>query len=170
VVDAVHFSSKNINWTTPQAFFDALNFIFNFTLDPTATHENAKTSRYFTKDDDCLKHSWKGERCFMNPPFNKPEAACKKNCKNKRCEERGYHNEHYVPGLIDFVRKAYEESLQDDTLVVCLVPARTDTAAWHRYCKKGYRYEIEGRLKFGKAKAGAPFPTAIVVFGRFFSR
>ena len=39
------YSSKTPEWATPQVFFDALNKEFDFTLDPCATKENAKTRR-----------------------------------------------------------------------------------------------------------------------------
>jgi len=62
----------------------------------------------------------------------------------------------------DWMRKAYEES-QRGALVVCLVPARTDTAWWHDYAAKGDVTFIRGRLKFGDGKNSAPFPSALVV-------
>jgi hypothetical protein len=62
-----------------------------------------------------------------------------------------------------WVKKAYEESLRG-ALVMCLLPARTDTAWWHDYCMRGEVTFLRGRLKFGDAKAGAPFPSALVLF------
>lgn len=50
--------------------------------------------------------------------------------------------------------------------VVCLLPARTDTKWWHDIvigCGAEVRF-VKGRLKFGGAKAGAPFPSAVVIF------
>ena len=38
----LHFSSASDMWSTPQDFFDALNSIFNFTLDVCANAENTK--------------------------------------------------------------------------------------------------------------------------------
>ena len=48
--------------------------------------------------------------------------------------------------------------------MVCLVPARTDTAWWHDYAAKGAVRFIRGRLKFGGHKNSAPFPSALVIF------
>lgn len=56
-----------------------------------------------------------------------------------------------------------ETALRGGT-VVCLLPARTDTAWWHDYCMKGEITFIRGRLKFGGCSNPAPFPSAIVVF------
>ena len=64
-----------------------------------------------------------------------------------------------------WMKKAYESSLHGAT-VVCLVPARTDTAWWHDYAMKGNIEFIRGRLKFGSSKNSAPFPSAVVVFQR----
>jgi phage N-6-adenine-methyltransferase len=132
----LHFSSKTDDWATPQDFFDNLNKTFNFTLDPCASHENHKCAKYYTKDDDGLSKSWEGETVFMNPPYGRD--------------------------VKKWMKKAYEESKH--ATVVCLIPARTDTAYWHDYCMKGEITFIRGRLKFGNSKQSAPFPSAVVVF------
>jgi hypothetical protein len=45
-----------------------------------------------------------------------------------------------------------------------LIPSRTDTKYWHDFVMKGEVRFIKGRLKFGDAKANAPFPSAVVIF------
>lgn len=50
-------------------------------------------------------------------------------------------------------------------MVVCLLPSRTDTRWWHNYVMRAAEIRfVEGRLKFGGASSGAPFPSAVVVF------
>ena len=132
----VHFSSATDLWATPQAFFDAFNNIYNFTLDVCALPTNAKCDQYFTPDDDGLSQPWGGV-CWMNPPYGRSI------------------------GL--WVKKAYDESLKG-AKVVCLLPARTDTKWFHEYCIRGEVHFIKGRLKFGDAKNSAPFPSMIVIF------
>lgn len=74
--------------------------------------------------------------CWMNPPYGRQ--------------------------IGKWIKKAYESGAR----VVCLIPARTDTAWWHDYVMKGeYRF-IRGRLRFGNSKNSAPFPSAIVIFER----
>ena len=135
----VHYSSKTNEWSTPQDFFDELDKEFNFTLDPCATSENAKCTKYFTVEDDGLKQDWSKDTVFMNPPYGR---------------EIKY-----------LVQKAYEESLKGAT-VVCLIPARTDTAYWHDYIfgKADDIRFLRGRLKFGDSKNSAPFPSAIIIY------
>ena len=134
----VHFSSQTVEWPTPQGLFDELNEEFGFTLDPCATHENAKCKKYFTKEDDGLKQDWGKETVFMNPPYGRE--------------------------IADWMKKAYESSIKGAT-VVCLVPARTDTRWWHDYSMNASEIKfVKGRLKFGDAENSAPFPSAIVVF------
>ena len=80
-----------------------------------------------------------GYRVFCNPPYGR------------------------TIGL--WVKKAYEESQKSNTLVVLLLPARTDTKYFHDYIL--YRSEIRflpGRLKFGNSKNSAPFPSMLVIF------
>lgn len=60
-------SSKNMEWCTPQDFFDRLNAEFHFTLDAAATCRNAKCPEYYTKETDGLNKPWnlaRGVRCF----------------------------------------------------------------------------------------------------------
>ena len=58
----VMFSSKKMDWATPQKFFDDLNSEFHFTLDPCADLSNHKCKNYFTQEHECtIMHNIKGE-------------------------------------------------------------------------------------------------------------
>lgn len=47
--------------------------------------------------------------------------------------------------------------------IVILIPSRTDTKYFHKLLEYGCDLEfIKGRLKFGGAKTGAPFPSVLV--------
>lgn len=56
----------NIEWETPQDFFDALNDEFHFNIDVCATNQNAKCKKFYSVDDDSLSMPWYG-KCWMNP-------------------------------------------------------------------------------------------------------
>ena len=48
------FSSATNEWATPQEFYNKINKIYNFTLDPCCTKETAKCDMYYThKMTDC---------------------------------------------------------------------------------------------------------------------
>src|SRR5215207_223852 len=135
---AVHFSSKTVEWPTPQDFFDQMSAEFGpFDLDPCATPENAKCARYFTRADDGLAQPWSG-RVFLNPPYGRDIGR--------------------------WMAKAWESVQANAELVVCLVPARTDTAWWHEWAERGEVRFLRGRLRFGDASTGAPFPSVVIVF------
>ena len=70
-------------------------------------------------------------------------------------------NPPYGDVIGDWVAKAHESG----TLVVCLVPARTDTAWWWDHARYGEVRFLRGRLKFGGSENSAPFPSAVVIFG-----
>ena len=125
-------------WSTPRDFFDDYNAIYHFDVDVCATAENALCAKFYSPEDDGLSKEWNGV-CWMNPPYGRE--------------------------IGKWMKKAYESSLHGAT-VVCLVPARTDTAWWHDYAMKGNIEFIRGRLKFGSSKNSAPFPSAVVVFQR----
>lgn len=134
---SVHFSSKTDLWATPQEFFDKMAQEFPFTLDPCCTHENAKCFQHFTEAEDGLKQPWNRHVVWMNPPYGR------------------------TIGL--WMAKAVSEWKLGAT-VVCLVPARTDTAWWHDYAMQGEVRFIRGRLKFGGHNNSAPFPSAVVIY------
>lgn len=78
---------------------------------------------------------------------------------------RVFCNPPYGRAIIDWVEKAYREGTKDNTIVVMLIPARTDTRYFHDFIQ--HRSEIrfvKGRLKFGNSKQSAPFPSMIVIF------
>jgi site-specific DNA-methyltransferase (adenine-specific) len=131
------FSSATDEWPTPQAVFAPLQHEFAFTLDPCATPANAKCPRYFTRADNGLNQDWRGEVVFMNPPYGR--------------------------GIGAWVEKAYQSS-REGSVVVCLLPARTDTRWWHAFVMRGEIRLLRGRIRFEGGRQSAPFPSAIVVF------
>jgi phage N-6-adenine-methyltransferase len=131
------FSSAKCEWQTPQSTFDALHQEFGFETDVCALPENAKCAKFYTPEMDGLAQTWKGV-CWMNPPYSRE--------------------------MPKWIRKAWESSQEAGATVVCLLPSRTDTKAWHDFCMKDEIRFIRGRLKFGGHTNSAPFPSAIVIF------
>lgn len=78
-------SSKSGEWETPQAFFDRLNGKYHFTLDAAATADNAKCSRFFTKDDDGISKNW-GGRSYgaIRPMAGRSGNGCARVTRNRR--------------------------------------------------------------------------------------
>lgn len=138
------FTSLADDWATPKSLFDELDSEFGFTVDVCANANNFKVANYFDVERDGLAQVWDGV-VWMNPPYGKTIKA--------------------------WMEKAYESWLAGAT-VVCLVPARTDTAWWHDYAAKASEIRfIRGRVKFvsadGVGSNPAPFPSAIVIFRGF---
>ena len=87
--------------------------------------------------EDGLTREW-GGATFVNPPYGRVIGA--------------------------WTAKALAESRKGKT-VVMLSPSRTDTIWWHRDVMMADEIRfVKGRLKFGDATQGAPFPSAVVVF------
>lgn len=143
MINKALYSSEKNDWETPQKLFNELNKEFQFDLDATANDYNAKCKKYFTKEQDALVQDWRGS-VFCNPPYGRE-----------------------IP---KFLEKAYTESQKEYCdRVVLLIPARTDTRAWHDYIfpyASDIRF-LKGRLKYelnGVAKDASPFPSAIIIF------
>jgi len=134
------FTSEHENWETPQDLFDKLDHMFSFELDVCASPENAKVSKYYTKQQNSLSLPW-SRRNWMNPPYGRTigEWCCKAS-----------------------------EVADGGGLTVALLPARVDTKWFHDYCTRWHVVFLRGRLKFrlpdGKT-GSAPFPSMIVYFG-----
>ena len=137
-MDKSLFSSKTVEWETPQDFFDKLNDEFHFTLDPCSTDENAKCEKHYTVEQDGLVQDWTGEIVYCNPPYGKE--------------------------MTKWIQKCYQHFIGGGTAVM-LIPARTDTKAFHEwiYGKAQLRF-VKGRLKFGESKNSAPFPSMFVIY------
>lgn len=135
------FSSNIQTWETPKSFFKKLNEEFKFNLDPCCEIVTAKCHKYYTEKENGLIQDWGGHTVFVNPPY-------------------GRHQ-------IEWIKKAYEESKKENTIVVCLIPARPDTKIWHDiiFPYADIRF-IKGRLKFGDSKNSAPFPSALIIFDK----
>lgn len=157
---ALMFSRKTDEWGTPVDFMAEMNCEFAFDIDVAAQFDNRTCPFYFGPDHidsglrDALTVDWYAAlnvlgsttmACWMNPPYSK--------CR-------------------DFMAKAAAEAKKGCT-VVCLVPSRTDTRWFHEHVwdretnqpRHGVEVRfLKGRLKFGGASAGAPFPSMIVVF------
>lgn len=147
---ALMFSSARDDWETPQWLFDWFNAQFCFSLDAAASEKNHKCAKYFTTETDGLSQDWGGERVWCNPPYGRSTTG-------------------------RWIRKGWEETFKPCTTVVMLLPARTDTVAFHRYIlgSAGILF-VRGRLKFeidakpvldrkGRPMP-APFPSMVVIW------
>lgn len=120
---AAAMTSNKDDWETPQSLFDQLDEEFHFTLDAASNDQNAKCEHHYTAENSGLEHSWEGETVFCNPPYGR--------------------------NIGDWIRKASQEASKPDTLVVLLVPARTDTRWFQNHIL--HRAEVRflpGRLKY----------------------
>lgn len=138
-VNTAMFSPATEDWATPDDFFAELDREFHFTLDACAAEWNKKVDNYYDKEQDGLKQQWTGT-VWMNPPYGRE--------------------------IKKWMAKAVESARVGAT-VVCLVPARTDTAWWHDYAMLGEARFLRGRLKFvglDGPKDNAPFPSAVIIF------
>ena len=140
-------TSNDDTWTTPRDFYDKLHTEFSFSLDAAAMKSSALCDNWFGPDHDDpnlrdafvmdwskFAPSW---TVFLNPPYGRT--------------------------IKDWMKKANYEAVKRNIVVVCLVPARTDTSWWHESCIQHEVRFIKGRLKFGNQKNSAPFPSAVVV-------
>lgn len=138
------FTSKSDSWETPEWLFSELNLEFKFTLDAAASEANHLCLDYFSENNCGIKNSWKGHNVFCNPPYK---------TKLQRA----------------FIMKAHYEYEYNNVTSVLLIPARTETKAWHEHIFKSSEIRfVKGRLRFNKngepAPYPSPFPSAVIIF------
>jgi transcriptional regulator with XRE-family HTH domain len=138
-------SSTSENWETPKDLLEQLYSVFGaFDLDPCSPSSGrtapVRAKVHYRKDDDGLSLPWFGT-VYMNPPYG-----------------RSIHN---------WTAKAKAEVEEGNTeMVIGLIPARTDTAYWHRdIADSASVLFLRGRLTFGNAEQVAPFPSCLVIWG-----
>ncbi len=152
---AACLSTGKDDWETPDALFSALDAEFGFTLDLAADERNHKCARWIGPEGivpNALAYEIAdGEVCWMNPPYSRGLQA-------------------------QFIHTAANHAAGKRVTVVALLPARTDTRAFHWYIWDLEKHRphpwvrevrfLKGRLRFVGAPASAPFPSMIVVFAK----
>ena len=143
VINPGLFTSQTDKWNTPKDLLEFLYQVFEFDLDPcsdrlTGDGPNVKAKAHYIEHG--LELPWAGV-CYANPPYGRE-----------------------IP---KWVAKAAASTSDDAETVVCLLPARTDTRWWQDCIPLATLVTfIKGRLKFSDHENPAPFPSAIVVFGK----
>lgn len=140
----VAFSSDREDWRTPRDLFDTLHAEFCFTVDAAANDLNHLLPRYWTRETDAFSQDWRGERVWCNPPYGRDAGR--------------------------WIAK-FAEAARVAEIVVALLPARTDTRAFHAHLYRKPNVELRflpGRLRFGHPDTGvelapAPFPSMIAI-------
>lgn len=140
---SVHFSSKHSeHYTPPEVIEAAIECMGQIDLDPCSNSlvdPNVPAARHYTREENGLIHPWAG-KVYLNPPY-------------------GSEIGRWVEKLI--FEYTYANHTEE---AIALLPARTDTAWW--YALRDYPCcLVHGRLKFGNAEIGAPFPSAIFYLG-----
>ncbi len=143
------FSSESSEWGTPPNVAMPMLERFRFTRDVCAKRSNALVPRYWSRRDDALAQRWgrnPRSRLWMNPPYGRGS------------------------------RIWIEKAATAGCLVVCLLPSRTDTVAWHKwvmhseeilFVRRRITFLVPRNGRYYMAPAPAPFPSAIVVFNSF---
>lgn len=136
----VMFSSQSGHWVTPQGLFNELDREFDFTTDVCAEIGSERKNMlqlYFHS----LTASWRifqtRNVCWMNPPYGRE--------------------------IVKWLAKADQEAKNNLITTVALLPARTDTEWFWKYCIHREIRLIKGRLHFSD-KGPAPFPSMVVIF------
>ena len=140
-------TSNDDTWTTPKDFFCKLDKEFNFALDAAALSSST-----------LVPNNWYGPD---HPEINRRNALIK-NWTKDSLNKPIWLNPPYGRTIKEWVSKANYEA-RNGGVIVCLVPARTDTSWWHDYCIMHEIRFIRGRLKFGNQANSAPFPSAVVI-------
>ena len=150
------FSSKSDEWETPQDVFDRLHAEFDFQVDAAATAANTKCPSWYGPGGS---YGWE---CGIDAMTMESAVA-------PLGDAWAWCNPPYSRGL----QARFIEAAAMRREVVMLLPARTDTKAFHSHIYDASKWQprpgveirfLPGRLKFGGSTNAAPFPSMVVVF------
>lgn len=118
------FSSESGMWDTPQEVIDDLSIVFDWDLDVCASRPNVCANYYsFEEGRDAFENKWNG-LWYCNPPYGR--------------------------SIGKWIDRGIQQSHEEKSTGVMLVPARTDTKAIQRLMNKSSVIVfIKGRLVFG---------------------
>lgn len=125
------------DWGTPDWLFERCEREWGpYQLDAAASVGNAKCARWL---DDAMVQTWDGYNVWCNPPYSM---------------------------LKKFAQRAADSQKELLQHVTFLIPARTDTVAFHTLAQHASEIVfLKGRVVFVGGKHGAPFPSALVRVG-----
>lgn len=171
---------------TPADIAERARYVFggSIDLDPASDAEANKTinaARYYAdvyaddatrRDPRCggysgLQCAWLSTALFLNPPFtvDARDAYGKIIYSSPGKPKRERVIEQWVSRWLQATTRPLYQNAEASQAML-LVPARTDTewfsGLWHARYTLAFIY---GRLKFGAATAGAPFPSILVYYG-----
>ena len=124
---------------TPKSFIEKVNNLYPLIFDLAASKQNSKCGKnFFSIKENSLNQDWAqlysqmgGKGFFwLNPPFCAPTRKCEKDCKKKKCIERGFHNEIDQPGISAWMEKCVLES-KNGAKIATLTLATRGTV-WYR--------------------------------------
>lgn len=132
------------DWQTPLSVFAPIADALGVNLDVCASEFNAQSPLFFNESDDGLLMPWSGV-VWCNPPYS---------------------------SWGEWAKKAEREA-KAGTVVVFLVPPRTDSKAWHSFTRTAsHIIFLESRIPFlveGKPRSGNPAPSVLIIWD-FFKR
>lgn len=147
---------KTSEYGTPLSFFNKLDDIFDFEIDPCALDSNPtrlQLDHNYTKEDDGLKQTWDGDT-FINPPFGTKKGE---NIRAWIDKMMGQAERHPFNKYVMLLPARIEAGWFQDTIL-----------NWGYHSGSGvWLYAIRGRLSFYNPdtnKNGDPHPIGSVLF------
>lgn len=142
-MDAALLSSDRQDWRTPEEIVELVRQVFGGSIacDPCGADGSVVGARYTfgpTSKTDGLELAWSSP-AYVNPPYAE---------------------------LGQWMGKCEHEWSMREVEIIALIPARTDTVAFHNHAFRAPALCFwQGRLTFLGAPHPAPFPSALVYWG-----
>ncbi len=131
---------RNGVWVTPKEFFEPLRSEFDLQIDAAASPDNAMLPVFFCEGvRDAFEQDWNGKRIWCNPPYGRK----------------------VIYGWVKQIATG------GASIVVALLPGRTDTRWFHDFIYQKPNVEIrfiKGRIRFSGMKGAGKFPSMVCIF------
>jgi phage N-6-adenine-methyltransferase len=155
-------------WPTPGSLFDPLNRRHRFDLDVCASKSNAKCPRYFTEEQDAMRHLWHCRCGFINWPYGLPAPHSNEDWAARARQQVELGIAKRLCALVPVKAETawYQDLVWGDNRVIASrkVPDGPFAGRWYRLRESLWDVEVlelRSRISFGE---GAGFFASALVF------
>lgn len=169
----INQDSRNPERYTPPAIIAAARATLgSIELDPAscaAANRFVQAQRYYTKQDDALRHTWQAATVWMNHPFSRGEQPCKRHCQKHICRTRGHHITEELPSNEAWIGKLIHHYHTGDIKQACCICFAATSETWFTPLFDFWRCYLTPRTNYidahGNPARGAPKGSVVTYLG-----
>lgn len=126
------------------------------------------------EDEGGLSEKWEADSVWLNHPFYRGEAPCKKGCEKNTCVKRGYHIASSIPSNADWINYAIASYLQQRIRQACIITYAVTSEKWFKQLLQHPQCFLNPRTNYygpdGKQVTGVTKGSVVTYLGKDVNR